>query len=131
MLVIRPLNFCYKKLMFLSLDVLVFIFGNIGKFDMISPRVQAIVNCITEECHRRFDDKATLIWFGSWIKGTAYQQSDIDLAIEHHGKLTQKEIVAFRNWLDDFMTLYSIDLVDMKVASKSLIKEIKRYGKKL
>ena len=98
---------------------------------MISPRVQTIVNCITEECHRRFDDKATLIWFGSWIKGTAYQQSDIDLAIEHHGKLTQKEIVAFRNWLDDFMTLYSIDLVDMKVAGESLTKEIKRYGKRL
>ncbi|MCK5718940.1 MAG: nucleotidyltransferase domain-containing protein [Thiomargarita sp.] len=98
---------------------------------MISLRVQTIVNCIAKEFHHRFGDKATLIWFGSWIKGTAYQQSDIDLAIEHHGKLTQKEIVEFRNWLDDFMTLYSIDLVDMKVASKLLIKEIKRYGKSL
>jgi predicted nucleotidyltransferase len=105
----------------------------IGKFKiiMILPRVQAIVNRITEECHHRFGNKATLIWFGSWIKGTAYPQSDIDLAIEHHGKLTQKEIVAFRNWLDDFMTLYTIDLVDMKVAGESLTKEIKRYGKRL
>ncbi len=98
---------------------------------MIPPRVQAIVNCITQECQRRFDDKATLIWFGSWIKGTAYQQSDIDLAIEHHGKLTQKEILAFINWLNDFPTLYSIDLVEMKIASEALKKEIKRYGKKL
>jgi predicted nucleotidyltransferase len=68
-----------------------------------------------QECHRRFHGSASLIWFGSWIKGTAYQQSDIDLAIEHDGKkLNQKDLVAFRNWLDDFPTLYHIDLVDMK-----------------
>jgi len=61
---------------------------------MILERVQAIVNGISQEFHHRFADKATLIWFGSWVKGTAYQQSDIDLAIEHHGKLTKKEIVS-------------------------------------
>jgi len=96
---------------------------------MTSPRVQTIVHNISKEYHRRFGNKATLIWFGSWVKGTAYQQSDIDLAIEHHGKLTQKEIVEFQDWLDDFPTLYSIDLIEMQVASEALKQDIKRYGK--
>ncbi len=98
---------------------------------MISERVQAIVNSISEECNRRFQGSVNLIWFGSWIKGTAYQQSDIDLAIEHHGKVNQKDLVSFRNWLDDFPTLYRIDLVDMKQVNDLLKKEIKRYGKSL
>ncbi len=98
---------------------------------MILERVQTIVNGISQEFHRRFADKATLIWFGSWVKGTAYQQSDIDLAIEHQGQLTQKEIVAFREWLDDFPTLYTIDLVELETANNLLKQEIKQYGKQL
>jgi predicted nucleotidyltransferase len=98
---------------------------------MILERVQTIVNDISQEFHHRFADKATLIWFGSWVKGTAYQQSDIDLAIEHHGKLTQKEIVAFRDWLDEFPTLYSIDLVEQEKANDLLKQEIGQYGKSL
>ncbi|MDM8563079.1 nucleotidyltransferase domain-containing protein, partial [Candidatus Marithioploca araucensis] len=62
---------------------------------MIPKRVQTIVNNIAKECHRRFGDKVTLIWFGSWIKGNAYQQSDIDLAIEYHEKLNKTEMVSF------------------------------------
>ena len=98
---------------------------------MIPERVQAIVNCISEECNHRFRGSVSLIWFGSWIKGTAYQQSDIDLAIGHRGKLNPGDLVSFRNWLDDFPTLYRIDLVDMKQASNLLKREIKQYGKKL
>jgi predicted nucleotidyltransferase len=95
---------------------------------MILERVQAIVNEISQEFHHRFADKGTLIWFGSWVKGPAIRQSDIDLAIEHHGKLTQKEIVAFRDWLEEFPTLYSIDLVELGKANDLLKQEIKKDG---
>jgi hypothetical protein len=50
-----------------------------------------------QEFHRRFHRSANLIWFGSWIKGTAYH--------------------AVRNCLDDFPTLYHTDLADIKQAS--------------
>ncbi len=98
---------------------------------MIPKRVQTIVDDIVEECRRRFGDKVTLIWFGSWIKGNAYKQSDIDLAIKYHEKLNQTEIIAFRSWLYNLPTLYSIDLVEMNKANRSLITEIEQYGKKL
>ena len=77
------------RIIFNSLRLLSYVMrGN----KMILERVQAVVNEISQEFHHRFADKATLIWFGSWVKGTAIQQSDIDLAIEHHGKLTQKKM---------------------------------------
>jgi len=98
---------------------------------MIPIRVKTIVNNIVEECHRRFGDKVSLIWFGSWMKGNAYLQSDIDLAIEYHVELNKTEIVSFKNWIDDLPTLYSIDLVEINKANQLLKAEIRRYGKKL
>jgi len=61
--------------------------------------------------------------------GTARPHSDIDLAIEYHGILAEKDLNAFRSWLDDLPTLYRIDLVDMNSAGEKLKAEIKRYGK--
>lgn len=98
---------------------------------MISQRVNTIVKDISTEFNRRFQGKANLIWFGSWIKGNAYLQSDIDLAVEYNEELNSQDLTAFRNWLEDFPTLYRIDLVDMKSASDLLTQEIKRYGQKL
>jgi len=92
-------------------------------------RVQSIVGTIAEEFDRRFHSRANLIWFGSWMKGTARPHSDIDLAIEYHGILAEKDLNAFRSWLDDLPTLYRIDLVDMNSAGEKLKAEIKRYGK--
>ncbi len=96
---------------------------------MISKRVQKIVDSIADECKNRFDNQVTLIWFGSWVKGNAYKQSDIDLAIEYHDELLKTEIIAFKDWLDDFPTLYSIDLVEMDKASDLLKTEIRQYGR--
>ena len=85
---------------------------------------------ITTEFYQRFGTKtATLIWFGSWMQGTAYQQSDIDLAIEYSKVISQTEIVAFKEWLDELPTLYSIDLVEFNKANTRLKTEIKKYGK--
>jgi predicted nucleotidyltransferase len=99
--------------------------------EMIPERVNTIVKAISTEFNHRFQGKANLIWFGSWIKGNAYPQSDIDLAIEYNEELNSQELTHFRNWLDDFPTLYRIDLVDMKSASDLLKQEIKRYGQRL
>lgn len=99
---------------------------------MIPKRVQSIVDNIAEEFKRRFSKEANLIWFGSWMKGTAYKQSDIDLAIDHQTTaLNQEDLMVFRDWIDDLPTLYSIDLIDMNTAVERLKEEIRRYGKQL
>jgi predicted nucleotidyltransferase len=96
---------------------------------MIPPRVQSIVDKIAQQCRQRFDDNVTLIWFGSWVKGNAYLQSDIDLAIDYSDNIPQAERLAFEDWLDEFPTLYSIDLVELTYADETLKTEISQYGK--
>lgn len=99
---------------------------------MIPKRVQNIVDNIAEEFRRRFSNEANLIWFGSWMKGTADKHSDIDLAIDHQtAALNQQDLIAFRDWIEDLPTLYSIDLIDMNTAGEQLKEEINRYGKQL
>jgi len=49
----------------------------------IPERIQFLVNYIARHCRQQFDNKAILIWFGSWVKGNERLQSDIDLAIDY------------------------------------------------
>ena len=93
-------------------------------------RVHEIINSISDEFYKIFyNDGAVLIWFGSWVKGDAYLQSDIDLAIKSDQQLDNKKLSTFRQYLDEFPTLYKVDLVDMRYAGELLKTEIERYGK--
>ena len=59
-------------------------------------------------------------------------QSDIDLAIKSDQQLDSKKLSTFRQYLDEFPTLYKVDLVDlvdMRDAGELLKTEIERYGK--
>ncbi len=97
----------------------------------IPQRIQFLVDHIAQHCRQQFGNKAILIWFGSWVKGNAHLQSDIDLAIDYHPNVTQTDKLAFSHWLDELPTLYHIDLVELKYADIHLKIEIMRYGKKL
>ena len=93
-------------------------------------RVHEIINSISDEFYKIFyNDGAVLIWFGSWVKGDAYLQSDIDLAIKSDQQLDNKKLSTFRQYLDEFPTLYKVNLVDMRDAGELLKIEIERYGK--
>ena len=92
-------------------------------------RVQQIVKDINQEFHKIFSHTTILIWFGSWIKGNAYKQSDIDLAIKDEFFLDDKKLLKFKQYLSDFPTLYKIDLVDMRHINILLRNEINQYGK--
>ncbi len=96
---------------------------------IIKNRVQEIVNSISQEFHQNFAGEAILIWFGSWIKGDAYLQSDIDLAIKYEKRIDSRKIVKFRHYLDSLPTLYKIELIDMDSVGELLKSEIDRYGK--
>jgi predicted nucleotidyltransferase len=45
-------------------------------------RVQKITADISQEFHKVFSSTTHLICFASWVKGNAYEQSSIDLAIK-------------------------------------------------
>ncbi len=96
-----------------------------------NDRINNITHDINQTFHEYFGNNASLIWFGSWVKGDAYLQSDIDLAIKHNKPLNKKCLLDFWHYLEDFPTLYKIDLVDMDYADDHLKNQINKYGKVL
>lgn len=87
-------------------------------------RVNNIISLIANEFHRIFDADVALLLFGSRANNTANPYSDIDLAIQHTQKLDSNKMRKFQNFIDDFPTLYSIDLIDMNIVSVQLKKQI-------
>jgi predicted nucleotidyltransferase len=94
-------------------------------------RVQKITADISQEFHKTFSNTTHLIWFGSWVKGNAYEQSDIDLAIKNLTTIDDEKLLKFKQYLSNFPTLYKIDLVDMRHTNELLQNEINKYGKLL
>jgi predicted nucleotidyltransferase len=94
-------------------------------------RVNNIVDEINTYFKTLFKNEASLIWFGSWVRGDAYLQSDIDLAINHNKLLNKEQMLKFWQYVDEFPTLYKIDLVDIANADSSLKQQIFKDGKVL
>lgn len=68
-----------------------------------------------------------VILFGSWVKGTANEFSDIDIAIKGTG-----DIERLREAIEEIPTLRSFDIVDIEnCKNELLLKEIEQYGRKI
>lgn len=85
-------------------------------------RVAAITQQIAALCERYEVKRAIL--FGSWAKGTALEQSDIDIAVSG-----ASDFYGLKEEIEGLETLYTIDLVDLEHCENELLKEdISRYG---
>lgn len=72
-----------------------------------------------------------IIWFGSWPLGRAQARSDIDLAMAAAGPISLERMAVLREAVDNFPTLYEIDLVDLASVGQSLRTEILLHGVRL
>lgn len=85
------------------------------------------IECILKEIKSicsNFNEEVTL--FGSWVKGTARDRSDIDVAVNCDEHTFDK--IEYR--VKQIDTLRKIDLVNLKNCKKqNFIEEIKQYGK--
>ncbi|MGB0721915.1 MAG: nucleotidyltransferase family protein [Gammaproteobacteria bacterium] len=94
----------------------------------IPERPMEIATQIATEVKRRFGDEVQMIWYGSWVKGTARPHSDLDLAVHARQPIPHHEMVALRDWVDELRTLYSVDLVDLDEVGPDLRHQIVREG---
>jgi predicted nucleotidyltransferase len=69
--------------------------------------------------------------FGSRANNTHHKYSDIDLAISSNSQIDNHKLLKFKNFIDDFPTLYGIDIVDTSVANSKLKEQIKNNNIKL
>lgn len=87
--------------------------------------LEEVFRKIIEICRRNGASKVIL--FGSRVKETARERSDIDIAVcgVYDMEKLQEEI-------EDIPTLYTVDLVDLDTCENQLLLEdIEQYGRKI
>ena len=87
-------------------------------------KVSDLLHNIVELCSSDSNIQKVIL-YGSWAKGTALIQSDIDLAIE--GEHLNLENIT--DAIEQMETLYTVDLVNLSQCKNDLLKEeIGKYG---
>lgn len=95
--------------------------------DRLAAEVRAIVAAHLDL------DATRVFFFGSRVRGTNSERSDIDIGISaREGEVPAPALGAIREALDELPTLYSFDVVDFRKASpgfrKAALKEIEHVN---
>jgi predicted nucleotidyltransferase len=72
-----------------------------------------------------------IFFFGSRVRGSNFDRSDIDIGIEGPEELPGEILENIEEELDNLPTLYSFDFVDFKNASHRFKKEALKYVEKI
>lgn len=72
-----------------------------------------------------------VLWFGSWVKGTASPRADIDIAVVAADAIPLQQMAALRDAIESFPTLHEIDLIDLYTVGEPFRQEILGYGIRL
>lgn len=88
-------------------------------------RADEVIKKVAEFC-KEFGAREVVL-YGSRAKGTAFENSDIDIAV-----LGAKKFDKLLEKVENLETLYSVDLLNMDTCKNELLlEEIKRYGRKI
>ena len=69
-----------------------------------------------------------VLWYGSWVRGTAVPRSDVDLAIVAERRVPAATMVRIRERVEDLPTLRKIDLVDVHAVGEAMRSRIMAEG---
>ena len=69
-----------------------------------------------------------VLWYGSWVRGTAVPRSDVDLAIVGERTVLPIEMARLRERIDELPTLRKIDLVDAHAVGDTMNARILSEG---
>lgn len=69
------------------------------------------------------------VWlFGSRARGNAKPFSDIDIAVEHDGRLSRTRFAELRASLDESLIPFFVDVVDLAEAEPRLVEAVREEG---
>lgn len=87
--------------------------------------LEKIRNCVLDFMK---EEEAHIYLFGSWARGEQRRGSDVDIAIDGEGPSLSSKISDLRDFLEESAIPYRVDVVDMRLASEDLKREIGRDG---
>lgn len=73
-------------------------------------------------------ESASIVWFGSWVRGAAATRSDLDIAVSTGKPIAPEVMGELHSSVEELPTLYQIDLVDLSAAGPALRAEVLRDG---
>lgn len=96
------------------------------KGERMNPYIQQIKEIVLKYLH---EEPVHVFLFGSWARGTARHDSDVDIAIEYTGGASGlRKIGELRELLEESTIPYRVDVVDMQKAAEGLVQEIRKDG---
>jgi len=93
-------------------------------------REEAIEELRRMVLHALSDHDAAVWLFGSCVRGTPRQHSDIDIAILPRGELPSAVLAELAADIEESPIPYDVDLVDLRHAEPALVEEVRREGVK-
>ena len=94
----------------------------------IMARPREIVEQVAQLARKILGPNIEVLWFGSWVKGTAQAHADIDIAVAASGAIPLQEMAALRDAVETLTTLHEIDLIDLCTVSQTFRQEILGHG---
>lgn len=94
------------------------------EIERLATKAAAIIRDVVGE-------QAQVVWFGSWVQGTAVERSDIDLAVDAGRELEGRELLQIQDALEKLPTLRSLDVVDLQAIGQDQRAEIESGGRTL
>ncbi|EAX48946.1 DNA polymerase, beta domain protein region [Thermosinus carboxydivorans Nor1] len=89
-------------------------------------QILAMVKKIVTDC---FAGQPVRIYlFGSWARGEERRSSDIDIAVEHDGRVARSVFASARERLDEAPVPYRVDLVDLAASAPELAAKVREEG---
>lgn len=99
--------------------------GSLATLDELSGEVRDVVRAVSAIVRATLRDPAfRVVLFGSWATGQAWPRSDIDIGIDGPEPVDTRALSEIRDSVDRLRTLYTVDLVDLRLASA----EVRRHA---
>lgn len=96
-----------------------------------AKRVDALAREAARRIREELGPETRVIWFGSWVRGSARPHSDIDLAIGPETAPSTEALARIQERIEAIPTLYLFDLVVMSEAASAIREAIEREGVEL
>jgi predicted nucleotidyltransferase len=90
--------------------------------------VKEIQNAVVSIIRKNLGAHAKIYLFGSWARGDAQPNSDIDIAIDMGDKINPDFFYRIKREIETIPTLRKIDIVDLNAAGKKFSDNILSYA---
>ena len=99
--------------------------GSLATLDELRGEVRDVVRAVSSIVRAALRDPVfRVVLFGSWATGQARPRSDIDIGIDGPEPVDARVLAEIRDSVDRLLTLYTVDLVDLCLASP----EVRRHA---